>query len=60
MDSSIGNFVDVPGRPIPGLEDKPSKTQPDPQRVAIALEMVDAWWESRNVSAETKAIGGEA
>lgn len=55
MDSSTGNFIDVPGRTIPGLADdsSPATIQvckgfaPDPYRVAVFLAAVDAWWESR-------------
>lgn len=66
MDSSTGNFIDVSDRPISGLETKSSnpagavrENKPDPVRVAIFLEAVDAWWESRSVSTETIIpIGG--
>ncbi|MGA2504235.1 MAG: hypothetical protein ABSG01_09115 [Anaerolineales bacterium] len=61
MDSSTGSFVVIPGRAIPGLAVEPEKPNvPNPARVAILLDAVDTWWESRSVPVETESlIGGE-
>jgi hypothetical protein len=66
MERSAGNLSVVPGRTNPGLAVEPAvevipvrkSSAPNPYRVAVFLEAVDAWWDDLNIPVE--ASGGGA